>query len=188
MTSASISQSDAFLLEAEVVQEACYQVGQLPEVDCFKQTASLIRSLTLIKPTTFMRRINFRSIPHRPPTLFTVLLTVLLYLWMSLHNVIKANVRSCKHCSGFGITRCDLCEGHQVIWWEGKYKHVEPCPKCFGQRYVHCKKCGGLFGRSIFCHKKQGRMDLKKLEQIEKERIVDERWVGAPKWVLQTLN
>lgn len=164
------------------MEEACCE-GCRVLVDPFEQTASLARRFLMVKPTTLIRRLSSRGVT-RPPTLFAVIFTAFMYLYMFIRSALKTKVRSCKHCSGFGIVRCDLCEGHQVVCWEGKYKHIEPCPKCFGRRYTRCPKCGGLFGRSIFNHKTQGRLDAKKLEILEEEVRQDESWIGAPKWVV----
>lgn len=173
---------DECVIGDEVVEEACCEGGRV-SMDPFEQTASLARGLVMVKPTTLLRRFSSRRMT-RPPTFFAVLLTAFLYLCMFIRSAVKAKVRSCKHCSGFGIVRCDLCEGHQVVCWEGKYKHIEPCPKCFGKRYVRCSKCSGLFGRSIFNHKTQGRLDAKKLAKLEEKVKADESWIGAPKWVV----
>eukprot|EP00210_Caulerpa_lentillifera_P001759 g1689.t1 len=167
-----------------IVEEACCCSETRQLVNPFERSASIARGLLLIKPTTLLRRMTTRGVVSRPPTFMAVMVTAAVYLWMSIRGAIQTKVRSCDRCSGFGITRCDLCEGHRVIWWEGKYKHIEPCPKCFGKRYVRCCKCGGLFGRSIFSHKTQELMDAKKLATIEQEMNVDESWIGAPKWVV----
>ena len=38
--------------------------------------------------------------------------------------------RGCRTCRGYSIQRCDLCGSSGSITWEGKWGHVEPCPKC----------------------------------------------------------
>ena len=154
-------------------------------VESLEQTASLSRSFMLIRPTSaFLRRVLPRkSVSTRPASFTVVLLTSVMYLWVAVKTAISNRVKACSHCSGYGITRCDLCEGHRVIWWEGKYKHMEPCPKCFGKRYMRCRHCGGMFGRSLFAHKCSRNISMTELKQLEKEAKVDEKWAGAPKWV-----
>lgn len=153
---------------------------------CLDQSASISRSLFLLRPTTTLLRrvLPKKSFSSRPAPFMVVLLTSLLYLWVAVRTALANKVKSCTACAGFGITRCDLCEGHRVIWWEGKYKHMEPCPKCLGRRYVRCPKCGGMFGRSIFAHKCCHKINMTELKEIEKQAKVDEKWAGAPKWVI----
>jgi hypothetical protein len=38
--------------------------------------------------------------------------------------------RACTVCRGYSIQRCDLCGSAGSVTWEGKWGHVEPCPKC----------------------------------------------------------
>lgn len=172
--------------QGDVSEFYCHSVCSAGEsVDYFEHSASMSRSFVLLRPTTtLLRRVLPRkSFSTRPAPFFVVLLTSLLYLWLSVRTALSNKVKSCTECAGFGIRKCDLCEGHRVIWWEGKYKHMEPCPKCFGKRYVRCSKCGGVFGRSLFAHKCCTKISMKELKQLEKDCKVDEKWVGAPKWV-----
>lgn len=171
---------------SEVVSHASCSVNDL--IDCVGQSASffsLSRSFVLVRPTTtFLRRVLPRkTIGGRPPFL-VLFLSALLYLYMAIRTALANKVKSCTKCCGYGIRRCDLCEGHRVIWWEGKYKHLEPCPKCFGKRYVRCNDCGGMFGKSLFAHTSCRKLNVHDLKRIEKECKVDENWAGAPKWVV----
>jgi len=167
-----------------VVEEACCECGDRNLTDPFEHSASIARGLMLLRPTSLLRRFTTRGMASRPPTFMAVMMTAFLYLYMSIREAIKTKVRSCDHCKGYGITRCDLCEGHRVVSWEGKYKHLEPCPKCFGKRFVRCCKCGGFFGRSIFSHQTRESLGVKELSRIEQELTIDESWIGAPKWVV----
>lgn len=164
----------------------CHSVCSAGEpVDYFEHSASMSRSYVLLRPTTSLLRrvLPKKSFGYRPAPFFVVLLTSLLYLWLTVRTALANKVKACTECAGYGIKRCDLCEGHRVIWWEGKYKHMEPCPKCFGRRYVRCSKCGGMVGRSLFAHKCSSKISMKELKQLEKGCKVDDKWVGAPKWV-----
>jgi hypothetical protein len=51
------------------------------------------------------------------------------------------------------VYRCILCGGEGQVGWEGKFSHLEPCPRCLGRRYVNCRECGGFFHRPIFDHR-----------------------------------
>ena len=34
--------------------------------------------------------------------------------------------RACSTCHGYGLTRCDFCQGAGQVQWEGKWGHVDP--------------------------------------------------------------
>lgn len=68
--------------------------------------------------------------------------------------------RSCKDCRGYGIRRCDLCDGAGTITWEGKWGHVEPCPRCIGKRFNRCESCGGYHVPALFAHVTRNPVDV----------------------------
>lgn len=68
--------------------------------------------------------------------------------------------RSCKVCRGYSIQRCDLCGSAGSISWEGKWGHVEPCPKCVGKRYIRCTSCGGWHAHALFQHVSRNGPDM----------------------------
>ena len=181
---AVVEESDRMQEECEIFSTASCSVG--PSRQGLENSASLARSFTLIKPTTSIvqRILPRKPINGRPASFMAVMLTSVLYLWLSVRTAISNRVKACRHCGGYGIVRCDLCHGNRVIWWEGKYKHVSPCPKCMGKRSVRCQKCGGVFGRSVFAHTASHIITKKELKKIEQEVAVDDQWVGHPKWAM----
>lgn len=38
----------------------------------------------------------------------------------------------CEKCEGYGVQQCHVCQGRGVLTWEGKLRHTDPCPLCFG--------------------------------------------------------
>lgn len=38
----------------------------------------------------------------------------------------------CEKCDGYGVQQCHVCQGRGVLTWEGKLRHTDPCPLCFG--------------------------------------------------------
>ena len=63
------------------------------------------------------------------------------------------SARSCSTCRGFGVQRCDMCDGAGQVRWDAKWVHTDPCPKCAGKRYCKCGDCdGGIFRRKLFQH------------------------------------
>lgn len=68
--------------------------------------------------------------------------------------------RSCQTCRGYSIQRCDLCAAAGTVSWEGKWGHVEPCPKCVGKRYIRCQSCGGWHAHALFQHVSRDAPDM----------------------------
>ena len=66
--------------------------------------------------------------------------------------------KKCFRCSGFGITRCNLCKGKGVVFYERKYLRFDPCPKCLQKRYDICTFCKGI-GERI----KYGKLNYKNI-------------------------
>lgn len=54
----------------------------------------------------------------------------------------------CTTCDGYGMKLCNLCKGNGSVAWEGKLRHVDLCPLCFGGRIRKCADCGGYCSRS----------------------------------------
>eukprot|EP01018_Ginkgo_biloba_P002042 Gb_02286 [translate_table: standard] len=57
---------------------------------------------------------------------------------------IHASQEKCMKCSGYGVERCNLCEGRGIIEWEDEFMNVIPCPLCFGSCTEKCSSCDGL--------------------------------------------
>ena len=64
----------------------------------------------------------------------------------------RDRTRNCTACRGYGITRCDICIGSGAVQWEGKWGHVEPCPRCVGRRHMRCRSCQGFYHKPLFDH------------------------------------
>lgn len=52
--------------------------------------------------------------------------------------------RVCEKCEGYGVQQCHICQGRGVLIWEGKLRHTDPCPLCFGKCLKKCSNCGGI--------------------------------------------
>ncbi|KAG0564871.1 hypothetical protein KC19_8G146600 [Ceratodon purpureus] len=50
----------------------------------------------------------------------------------------------CEKCDGYGVQLCHVCQGRGVLTWEGKLRHTDPCPLCFGNCLKKCSSCGGV--------------------------------------------
>jgi len=50
----------------------------------------------------------------------------------------------CEKCEGYGVQQCHVCQGRGVLIWEGKLRHTDPCPLCFGSCLKKCSNCGGI--------------------------------------------
>lgn len=50
----------------------------------------------------------------------------------------------CEKCEGYGVQQCHVCQGRGVLVWEGKLRHTDPCPLCFGRCVKKCPDCGGM--------------------------------------------
>lgn len=50
----------------------------------------------------------------------------------------------CEKCDGYGVQQCHVCQGRGVLSWEGKLRHTDPCPLCFGSCLKKCSSCGGV--------------------------------------------
>eukprot|EP00892_Ulva_mutabilis_P008129 jgi/Ulvmu1/5689/UM024_0036.1 len=80
--------------------------------------------------------------------------------------------RNCKDCKGYGIRRCELCDGAGTISWEGKWGHVEPCPRCIGKRYNRCESCGGYHVPTLFAHVTRNPVDVQ--QSLEPVTVADQ--------------
>lgn len=57
-----------------------------------------------------------------------------------------------------------------MISWEGKWGHVEPCPRCVGKRFTRCESCGGFHVPKLFAHVTRGPPDIQQaLEPLSAE-------------------
>jgi hypothetical protein len=116
-----------------------------------EQTASFSRILVAgTRPNA-----RFRSVPTRVlgPFGLAVLAAYSTSLAIAAYrNFIVKRTRACCVCAGFGVNRCDFCDGVGAVQWEGKWGHVEPCPRCVGRRHIRCEACGGLYHRAMFAH------------------------------------
>ena len=91
--------------------------------------------------------------------------------------------KSCQDCRGYGIERCELCDGAGTIVWEGKWGHVEPCPRCVGKRFTRCESCGGFHVPKLFPHVSRGSPDIQQslepltvednLSTVKRELVMD---------------
>lgn len=57
--------------------------------------------------------------------------------------------KRCFKCQGFGIIRCNLCDGKGFVLYERKFQRSDPCPKCFQKRYDMCSSCQGKGERTF---------------------------------------
>lgn len=129
-----------------------------------QSTASLTRAVGLLRPTT-VRTLQYtgRQPVTGPMSVLLVLVTTVMSIWAAARAAVAKRVRECRSCKGFGIERCDICNGEGVLSWEGKYSHNdEPCPRCFGRRHIQCTSCGGHYHRPMFSHAQVKRFCLVK--------------------------
>ncbi|GMH32619.1 hypothetical protein BSKO_00453 [Bryopsis sp. KO-2023] len=148
-----------------------------------QSTASLTSAVGLLRPTSFVRTLQCTRQPcSGPMSVLLVLLTTVMSIWAAVRSAVAKRVKECSSCRGFGIERCNLCFGNGVCSWEGKYAHDnEPCPRCFGRRFVKCQSCGGHYHRPMFHHARTTRFSLvKDLLEIrpEEEEIDNEEIIG----------
>lgn len=83
------------------------------------------------------------------PSVFMAFIAIILGLATVLQKggllgIANAPTKICSRCNGYGIELCDLCKGRGGITWEGKLRHIDPCPLCFGSRTKKCSDCGGV--------------------------------------------
>ncbi|KAK9794953.1 hypothetical protein WJX73_001049 [Symbiochloris irregularis] len=81
--------------------------------------------------------------PSGPASILIIIATLIGAIFTAIRQRIASHVRSCTCCRGYGIARCQLCDGVGVVGWEGKWSHTEACPQCVGRRYIECRDCGG---------------------------------------------
>lgn len=123
----------------------------------FKQRlASIMQSIASLGALTTisMRTVLLRRAPGPLGFVllgFSAILLALTAVKKTLHLLFRI-ARACKTCHGFGVERCNMCEGQGTVRWDAKWIHTDPCPKCAGRRFCRCEDCGGVIKRRIFDH------------------------------------
>lgn len=67
---------------------------------------------------------------------------------------IMNRTRACSTCHGYGLTRCDFCQGAGQVQWEGKWGHVDPVrTPCIDLPCNDLPHAGSSFLRhELLCH------------------------------------
>lgn len=118
-------------------------------------TASITRVLfSGVQPNQTLRNVLTKRppIPRGPISAVLIVLSIISALYAAFRRFVVSRTKKCTSCRGYGVERCPLCDGAGSITWEGKWDHVEPCPRCMGRRFCNCGHCGGMYHHSLFQH------------------------------------
>lgn len=120
------------------------------------QASMISASYSISQPATRMfqawaQRARLPSIPG-PVSFLLAIFALFMTLLLMVRSAIIKRVKSCKCCKGFGILRCQLCQGTGSIGWKAKLSYSEGCPLCMTKRFINCPDCGGYHHRHMFNH------------------------------------
>ena len=108
---------DALARQAEAI------TSDLDHTSAFVPMASVTRALY-----TTLRHVNIRHLAQRPAAgPLGIILVVASILWL-IRKAYKKSVltmmrlaRGCRNCRGYGVERCNMCEGQGTVRWDAKW-------------------------------------------------------------------
>jgi len=134
--------------------EACVEAQPSANILFGTPLASISRVLVSASPQNILRSLTQRKAGKiaGPVGLLLLVLGFSLGIVAAVRSALVKRAKACKCCSGYGIVRCNLCNGTGKVGWRAKFSYSEMCPLCMAKRFVECPDCGGYHHKPIFVH------------------------------------